>query len=88
MFIRSDLGQPKKTTAPAQNRVMGAVVLLIAIVLLMAVALTADASIFQPLSASDAATQTSQAQNPFVLPPGHPPIPNSQPDPNNNLSPV
>ena len=82
MFARSSLGSgggPGHITPPseARDRLIGALVLITLIVLLIMAILGADATIFNPLNASESATQTYDAvhgNGPGALPPGHPRI--------------
>ncbi len=86
MFARSDLGR-SAPTPPSENRALGALILIVCIVILLIVALSADAAIFGPLNATDSATQTWQADHP-ALPPGHPTLPAPINPDRNNQSPV
>ena len=86
MFARSTLsvgGSPGQITPPseARDRLIGALVLITLIVLLIIAILGADAAIFNPLNASESATQTYDAAHgggtrpgSGTLPPGHPRI--------------
>lgn len=65
MFAPSDFKAPTPPRPPLQqNRVIGALVLLVCIILCLALVLSADRAIFIPYNATHAITQTWQAQHP------------------------
>jgi hypothetical protein len=83
MFARSNLGDGGgigqiPPPSEARDRLIGALVLIALITLLILAILGADAAIFNPLNASDSATQTYDATHGGTghgtLPPGHPRI--------------
>ncbi|MCC7451286.1 MAG: hypothetical protein IT324_28005 [Anaerolineae bacterium] len=65
MFAPSDFKAPTPPRPPLQhNRLIGALVLLVCIVLCLALVLSADRAIFIPYNATHAITQTWQADHP------------------------
>ena len=64
MFASGNLGTPPPQIPFYNNRVLGAIVLLIALILCLATVLMVDAAILVPYNATSAVTQTWQAGHP------------------------
>ncbi len=67
MFVPGDFGPPPQPRMP-RERLIGALVLLMCIILCLALVLAMDAARFNPHNATVAATLTAQAKTPTVRP--------------------
>ncbi len=70
MFGPADFDRPTPPRLPIhQDRAIGAVVLVVAVIACLVLVLVLDSRVIMPYNATVAATQTWQAQNPSYTPP-------------------
>jgi hypothetical protein len=64
VFVPGDLGSTPPRTPLYNNRAFGALILLVAVIICLAIVLGLDAAVFVPHNATLAVTKTWQAQHP------------------------